>query len=661
MSAAISQFNELIEAKFVNPNKKTDVTIESVISSFENEPLWLARALIVSFALAPVGGPKPEVEEKVLNIYRRLTETNANDHLLLIEAARAAAVFEDTDELLRYIDAAEKLLNFHPNLTGVQVNYSQHQQTPATRMACLIPSSGSSGSSTISNNWLNVELHVDNDRYIAPKYINSEESVNSTSLLSTESYLLLLLLGNLTVQYNPAATTTVVNEQALPFVRRVTETTDFAKLDYLVSKHALYHRSLLEQKDINELERGTVELLKMSTAMHNNSDPHQTSADVLNTFHYLLPISLFDFDSMTARRLVAMSDFANATPIYDYLDQPIDQAICYVAMNQNDKAVSVLTRPSLQNDPKALLLRGDICQDVAALERAWDEFKVPKAKVRLAQRALSQKDYASALEHIETALGVIPNDHDALMLASAASLALENWEKSVVYLRRALAINEDDARSWSDLATALLQNNQPSLAHHALQQSIRVNQNSTPDFPTNTNFVALSAQLNKWDDVMVGLGRLADAANADATGNSATVAASYIARLSSLLPRLVESQLREEYTGTGPQNQLKKLFGEQLPRAIPADDPMLCRLDARIKLWAKEYQQGLQQLRNAFNGIIELGDLSDPRVKQRLLLYGTEYSKALAEYGDKEGRIEGSKAFPGWQAEQQQVQNKMQL
>lgn len=660
MSAAITQFNELIEAKFINPNKKTDVTIESVISSFENEPLWLARALIVSFALAPIEGPKPEVEQKVLDIYRKLTETNANDHMLQIEAARAAAVFEDTDELLRYIDAAEKLLNFQPNLTGVQVTYSQHQQSPGTRMACLIPSSASAGTSS-GNNWVDVELHVDNDRYTAPKYANAEESEKSTGLLSTESYLLLILLGNLTVQYNPAATTTVVNEQALPFVRRVTETTDFAKIDYLVSKHALYHRSLLEQKDINELERGTVELLKMSTAMHNNSDTHQTSDGVLDTFHYLLPISLFDFDSMTARRLVAMSDFANAVPIYDHLNQPIDQAICYVAMNQNDKAIEVLTRPELQNDPKALLLRGDICQDFAALERAWDEFKVPKAKVRLAQRALAEKDYSSALNHIETALSAIPTDHNALLLASAASLALENWEKSIVYLRRALAINDDDARSWSDLATSLLQNNQPALAHHALQQSIRVNQNSTPDFPTNTNFVALSAQLNKWDDVMVGLARLADAANTDSTGNGAAVASSYIARLSSLLPRLVETQLKQEYTGSGSQNQLKKLFGEQLPRAIPADDPMLCRLDGRIKLWAKEYQQGLQQLGNAFNGIIELGDLSDPRVKQRLLLYGSEYSKALEEYGDKEGRIEGSKAFPGWQAEQQQVQNKMKL
>lgn len=650
MESDIAKFNSFIRRKFVDANHNCPgVSVDSFIECFQANPLMLARASIVQFVLEP-SKSTPERKLATLEFYN----SNIDGVESAIEAARAAAVFEDLDLLASHLKTARTMLNFEPLIEGVGVKFTPHQSSSKTRVSALCQCSSNTDPSfkdpPCSNPIDIVRLNSNNEIFEPPLFIDEEQKSLSTGNLSNLQHAILLLHAAYTSLSNPSSTTSIVNEQALPYIRRITESTNFSDLNILVQANALYERSILELKDIIELERGTVQLMKISKSLHSNAE----SEDSLKYFHQLIPLPIDTVDELAARRLVAMSDFANAIPFYRSLNKPLDVAVCLTATGASEEALEVLKSPELAGNTKAMLLRADLSSDAELWQKLWDLHKEPRAKFRLAQKAIADNNLELALQHLEDLLSCQPSNYDALNLAASSSMTLKRYEAAATYQRKCLAIKDDDTRSWSNLATALSQLDQPQSAHHAIKQAIRVNQNQGPDLPTYANFVALSAQLGLQEDVLVGLTRLAEA---EGQGSQA-----HIARISGVLPRLVATFVRSEFRNTSPQKELLKLFTQSLPKLISPDDAMLNRLTGQVQIWAHKYQEGLASLDKAVNILVRnhtSGDPLDARSKARLQLYSQDLTHNLEKYGDQQGRIEGRTAYPGWSARKDAIERKV--
>lgn len=648
MDSDIANFNSFITRKFVDANHEcTETSVTEFVERFAADPLMLARASVLQNVLEP-SRSTPDCRSATLKFY----SSNINGVESAIEAARAAAVFEDLDLLACHLKTAQKMLDFEPLVEGVSVKFTPHQATAKTRVSALCICSSVADPSLedvpCTNPIETVRLNTHNEIFESPQFVDEEQKFRSTGRLSNLQHLILLLHAAHTCLSNPSSTTTVVNEQALPFIRRITESSNFSDLNFLIQVSALSERSVLELKDITELERGTVQLMKISKALH----AQKSIEDPLKYFHQLIPLPISAVDELAARRLVAMSDFANAIPFYRFLNKPLDVAICLTATGANAEALEVLKCLELVGNTKAMLLRADLSSDVELWQTLWDLHKEPKAKFRLAQAAVSKNDLESALAHLEDHLACQPSNYDALYLAASSAMALKRYEAATTYLRRCLAIKDDDTRGWSNLATALLEQDQPQPAHHSIKQAIRVNQNREPDLPTYSNFVALSAQLGLQEDVLVGLTRLAEAEDSQP----------HISRVSGVLPRLVSFFVSTEFKNTTSQKQLLKLFTQSLPKVISPDDATLNRLTSQVQLWAQKYQEGLASLNKAFDILVssQSGETPlDARSKARLQLYSQDLIQSLEKFGDKQGRIEGSTAFPGWRARKDVVEHKV--
>lgn len=633
MTGAVEKFHEFTEAEFVDPNRKINENLDTLIEALRGNELWHARSLVIKQAIS--GNCSAETKSAALQFYEKLVQEE-KDAQVFVEAARAAAVFEEPGLLLSFLESAQSAIGFNPKVTGLEVKLGPHQTRPSLQLVCVVESSNEEEkeSSESIQCFEEVPLQSTDGRFSTPEFLTENDKRMATSGLSNlEASILLLLCEH--IRQQDGSVTSISAEQALPYVRRVIQSSNFSQLDLGIQMNALFYRSILEVKDINELERGTVQLMKIGIALES------TAYKLSNYFYQLIPVSWKMIDENAARRLVAMSDFGNAIPIYRRLNKQFDLAICLASSDNTNEAIKVLKDIQPQ-DNRVLMLMGDLTSNSDFWLEAWQKFKDPKAKLRLSRVALSQKNPEGALDDIKDLLSVSSNDHEALLLGGHIALSLEKWDIAASYLRRALAINEDDTANWSNLATALIQSGKPELALHALKQAIRVNQNADPNFATYTNYISLSAQLKQWDESVVGLLKLVGAVDKGASP--------FIGKVSAIFPRLVHHYTTQTYTNDGMHKFVLDLFTQKLVSVIPSDDPILQRLNAKLYLWSGNFQAGLKCSVIAFDAILQSGvDFStDIRARTRLELYATEAIDALAKYGDKPGRIEGSQAFPGW-------------
>lgn len=561
----------------------------------------LARTLVLLHSVQPEDSDEGKAEAKAF-YDKQLGTFNI---LRLLEGARACCVYEERDEALKFIKEVQDILDFYPKLQGVRV---PREGGETTRLICAARSDYST--SVPSSGIAPVELPGGPIKY------TEEDDALATSLLSDYEYLVILLLAS-TEHMSQAAS----RETILAYLYRVTETKEFDKIHWTIQEQALYFRTLLETSSIEALERGALQLAKVSEFL-------RTKPSLGSYISCVEVVTWQEVDSSCAQRLVAMRDYANALPYLERLQKPLQTARCLHCLGRSDEAVKLLqsTEFSVHEQPEVSMLEGSISLDPKYWARAWELGRIPEAQFRLYEHCISHSDTEAAAKHLEELLKVYPTNFEALSLLGQLLVRKQAWPEAVSVLQRAVAERDDEYQTWLLLASALVHAEKPEPGLHALQQAVRVNQNAEVEASTWSNYVALSTQLSKWDDVILGFGQLL-AQDIDKTHE-------FLGSLMGCYIRLVEHYLDSVYTGSREQLQFLNLVSEF--RNVSADDdPVIARLTGKALVWSGKRDEGLGALSRAVERVIESAK-SDPSGKARLRvdLYFKEFQEALGEDED---------------------------
>lgn len=612
---------------FISSDPKEDLEndVKNAIESLREsgEQGWLIRALVLLCSLQ--NETEDSIKSEIKNYYA--TKKNSFNILALIEASRACCIIDDTEEALAYLAEVEDILDFKPELIGVNAKFTDNG-IEHTRLVCAVRSDYTT--SVPSSGIERVPLRSDNGESHEIVYTNEEDTKKCTSLLSDFEYLCLLLRAAIEMAKENVANT---NEIVLSYIHRITETEDFDRIHWSIQEQALYFRTLLEADTIQEIERGTLQLAKISEFL-------PTAKSLGNYIPCVEPITWKEIDSCCAQRMVAVSDFSNALPYFKKLGKSLQTAECLSCIGNPKEALEVLDQaleenPSDEIKGQISMLKGDIGLNPQFWEDAWKLGSITNAKLRLYNYAIAHGGSdVPAEQHLKDILKVHPTDTQALIMLGKVCISQQNWHDAVGYLRKAVAETDDDYNTWQLLASALVHDGEPKLALHALKQAIRVNRNEEVDAGTWSNYVALSSQVNDWDDVILGFSRLLE--------SDIDKSAPFITKLMGCYLNLVTNFLSTPYAGVAIQNQFMKLVNE-FRNIVEADDPMIARLTGKALIWAGSKDEGTTLLYKALEKVIESSDDSDEKSKMRVQLYLHDLTEAVGSDPDWQTRLQAIK------------------
>ena len=138
MTGAVEKFHEFNGAEFVDPNRKINENLDTLIEALRGNELWHARSLVIKQAIS--GNCSAETKSAALQFYEKLVQEE-KDAAVFVEAARAAAVFEEPGLLLSFLESAQSAIGFNPKVTGLEVKLGPHQTRPSLQLVCVVESS----------------------------------------------------------------------------------------------------------------------------------------------------------------------------------------------------------------------------------------------------------------------------------------------------------------------------------------------------------------------------------------------------------------------------------------------------------------------------------------------------------------------------------------
>jgi tetratricopeptide (TPR) repeat protein len=305
----------------------------------------------------------------------------------------------------------------------------------------------------------------------------------------------------------------LTREETLPYATRVIEG---GSANWQIYTQALLVRSRIEGYRSRTVERGVLQMQALvdqviaDTATSDttvpSSDtvtsqqqgepttflprPEQTeSAPAEERLEYIWTLNFstrWSLEAELASRWVNIGGLRTALDIYERLHMWAEVALCYAATEREEKAKAIVRRQlyeptnkdSNEEDdnekyegaelatlpadaPRLFCILGDIDNDEAMYERAWE---VSNQRYARAQRSLARlylKAQPPALDKAESAyrksLKINPLNHGAWFAMGCVQLNLEQWGDAIESFTRTVQLEDNDAEAWSNLAAALLQ------------------------------------------------------------------------------------------------------------------------------------------------------------------------------------------------------------
>jgi tetratricopeptide (TPR) repeat protein len=647
---------------------------------------WYARALVIHQAV--LFNPSASIHDSIQtclseNTLRAILDLTEFDEIkqklttrFYCESARAQIVFGHEHAAERLLKKAQESSKLSYVLTGVSAKRTKFQQHLTSQLVFLAKSIHDKPNATMDGPEslrLNSELllekphfsAVDQDATDIPEELRSMDPNDQPALLDIDTAIILLRVA--AIRKSTPHKDLLIQEELLAMVSRIINSPQ-SSVNWSLFSMALWVRSLLEADSVKTVERGTlqmqslVEELGQSTATYIPKDSSDITPEAvalrLAYVHQLMPLPKWSMDIALAEKFMSLGVLKSATEVYERLQMWGEVALCYAAVGQNQKGIEVLQRhlDSHPDDYRGISIMGDIKCDPVLWEKAWQVGKYPAAKRSLGKFYYSppkssgvQRNLDLAIKHLHDSLKVNPLNDSAWFLYGCAGLETSQWELAAEAFTRCVAIEEDDPKSWSNLATALLRLNKKQEAFNALRKATRAGSDN-PDWRIWSNYVVVAADLREWNEMVRGLKQIV-AMRADKDGERCLDL--------DLLDRLVQVLVGDDYIGDSEplsranyqfQKTCVDLFVNIIPSLITSD-ARLWKLVAKVHIWQRHPWAALEDYEKGFRIYTRtpLVESSDQQVWNEAVDFCSDLIDAYTNFGPMEGKYhDGTVVCKDW-------------
>jgi tetratricopeptide (TPR) repeat protein len=437
------------------------------------------------------------------------------------------------------LDRAAKLNGFEYVLTGRLGKRTKFQSQDLSQLVVLAQSSDEPAASTDLMEGLEgatqpENLKLDDDTLLEaidfskpsedlpvqdtdplPPSLASLDPSNQPPLHPFDSIILLSLASSIT---NTSPQHGLTREETLPYATRVL---DGGSTNWQIYTQALLVRSRIEGYRSRTIERSVLQLQALvdqviaettapdasgKSSVISNGTQNTTSStflprpkpsesapvsERLKYIHQLATPTRWTLESELAARWVSLGGLRTALEIYERLEMWAEAALCWAAVEREDKARKIVRRQlyhssfpgkstnalsfaldeededkwegkerdSLPLDaPRLFCILGDIDKDPTLYDRAWvvSNNRYARAQRSLGQHYLAINQLEKADEAYSKSLKINPQNQRAWFALGCVRLELQNWRGAVDAFGRSVQIDSEDAESWSNLAAALL-------------------------------------------------------------------------------------------------------------------------------------------------------------------------------------------------------------
>ena len=277
----------------------------------------------------------------------------------------------------------------------------------------------------------------------------------------------------------------LTTEQMSPYVARVIS----HPLNWSVHTMALLLRSRLESNRTRTVERSTLQLQALVDQMPTSDS---TVQERLEYFHGISLPSKWEMQKELANRFLSIGVVRSALEVFEKLEMWEHVVQCWKAMERPDKGIAivkdllegrkaeadvVLSRGRTVVTPKLDIIResklwcllGDMEPENAVRHytHAWEISNHTSARAvrSLGGYHFARGEYPEAKDCLKKAVAINPLLSRSWFILGCACLKIEDWEEARKAFFRCVTIDDEDAESWSNLASVYLRMAEMSQEH----------------------------------------------------------------------------------------------------------------------------------------------------------------------------------------------------
>ena len=285
-----------------------------------------------------------------------------------------------------------------------------------------------------------------------------------------------ILLGLCLNVKNTSPSHGLTAEQMSPYVARVIS----HPLNWSVHTMALLLRSRLESNRTRTVERSTLQLQALVDQMPTADS---TVRERLEYFHGISLPSKWEMQKELATRFLSIGVTKSALEIFEKLEMWEHVVQCWQSMERPDKGIAIVkdllegrkaeadvvlsrgrasrtTKLDVVREAKLWCLLGDMepANAVHHYTHAWEISNHTSARAvrSLGGYHFARGEYAKAKDCLEKAVAINPLLSRSWFILGCACLKIEDWEGARQAFFRCVTIDDEDAESWSNLASVYL-------------------------------------------------------------------------------------------------------------------------------------------------------------------------------------------------------------
>ncbi|KAJ9097544.1 hypothetical protein QFC19_006718 [Naganishia cerealis] len=469
-----------------------------------------------------------------------------------------------------------------------------------------------------------------------------------------------LLIDLCLAQHNTTPENGLTASQMAPYLVRVIS----HPRNWSVHTTALLLRARLEAKRSRTVERSALQLQALVDQMPTaDSDPSERLK-----YFYQLPLpSKWEMEKELAQRFLSLGVVRSALEIFTRLEMWEEAVRCYANMERSDRAIEIVqellegkkaemdivtarfkaeasvnnigattptvrrTRIDKAREAKLWCVLGDLVPDKAEeyYNKAWEvsEGTSSRSQRSIGGLYLAKDDFAGAIPRFQTALKINPLYARTWFALGCCYVREERWNDARDAFSRNVAIEEEDAEAWNNLAAVYLRMDELAnqkakeapeeaaekaeddedkvaaipfenkrLAFRALQQGLRF---SRENWRMWTNYMVVAVDVGELAEAARALGRIVQGRLGKDV--SSAIDDAVLSKLVDAVTRedwnggkgnLPEGQPRTSNEGLGLLPMVERLFNEViLPRV--SDSPRIYALQARLFRWKEDWSAAL--------------------------------------------------------------------
>ncbi|KAJ9123389.1 hypothetical protein QFC22_001588 [Naganishia vaughanmartiniae] len=528
-----------------------------------------------------------------------------------------------------------------------------------------------------------------------------------------------LLIDLCLAQHNTTPENGLTASQMAPYLVRVIS----HPRNWSIHTTALLLRARLEAKRSRTVERSALQLQALVDQMPTaDSDPSERLK-----YFYQLPLpSKWEMEKELAQRFLSLGVVRSALEIFTRLEMWEEAIRCYTNMERGDQAIAIVhellegkkaemdivtarfkaeasvnnvgrTSPTIRRsrmdkarEAKLWCVLGDLVPDKAEeyYDKAWEisEGTSSRSQRSIGGLYLAKDDFAGAIPRFQAALKINPLYARTWFALGCCYVREERWNEAREAFSRNVAIEEEDAEAWNNLAAVYLRMDELAiqkakdapteeevkeeddeekvaavpfenkrLAFRALQQGLRF---SRDNWRVWTNYMVVAVDVGELSEAARALGRIVQGRVGKDVQSSIDDA---------VLSKLVDAVTREDWNGgkgSLPEGEprtsneglgllpiVERLFNEViLPRV--SDSPRVYAVQARLFRWKEDWSAALDCYLKAYRcgiaqdvqverdverfreAVLDLEELVDvmrmlgPRAKEQEAAQGLQKGKA---------------------------------